>query len=269
MNKGYISSINGSVIQAKFDELPKIHNKLTAKNIVIEVLELLDNNEIKGVALNSVSGLSLNDEVVDTGETIKVPVGDELLGRMLNVFGEPIDNKGDITSTNFASIHQKPIKLFQHNTNQEIFKTGIKIIDLLCPLEAGGKAGLFGGAGVGKTVLITEMINNMGLSYSGVSIFCGIGERSREGEELYNEMVDSGVLDKTVMIFGQMNEPSGTRFRVGHTALTIAEYFRDVNKLFCCLLIIFLGLFKQETKFQVLWEEYHLTLVINQHLQAI
>ena len=237
MNKGYISSINGSVIQAKFDELPKIHNKLTAKNIVIEVLELLDNNEIKGVALNSVSGLSLNDEVVDTGETIKVPVGDELLGRMLNVFGEPIDNKGDITSSNFASIHQKPIKLFQHNTNQEIFKTGIKIIDLLCPLEAGGKAGLFGGAGVGKTVLITEMINNMGLSYSGVSIFCGIGERSREGEELYNEMVDSGVLDKTVMIFGQMNEPSGTRFRVGHTSLTIAEYFRDVKKQNVLLLI--------------------------------
>ncbi len=237
MNKGYISSINGSVIQAKFDELPKIHNKLIANDIVIEVLELVDDREIKGVALNSVSGLSLNDEVFDTGETIKVPVGEELLGRMLNVFGEPIDNKGDINSNKFASIHQKPIKLFQHNTTQEVFKTGIKIIDLLCPLEAGGKAGLFGGAGVGKTVLITEMINNMGLSYSGVSIFCGIGERSREGEELYNEMVESGVLDKTIMIFGQMNEPSGTRFRVGHTALTIAEYFRDAKKQNVLLLI--------------------------------
>ncbi len=237
MNKGYISSINGSVIQAKFDELPKIHNKLIANDIVIEVLELVDDREIKGVALNSVSGLSLNDEVFDTGETIKVPVGEELLGRMLNVFGEPIDNKGDINSNKFASIHQKPIKLFQHNTTQEVFKTGIKIIDLLCPLEAGGKAGLFGGAGVGKTVLITEMINNMGLSYSGVSIFCGIGERSREGEELYNEMVESGVLDKTIMIFGQMNEPSGTRFRVGHTALTIAEYFRDTKKQNVLLLI--------------------------------
>lgn len=237
MNKGYISSINGSVIQAKFDELPKIHNKLLAKDIVIEVLELVDNVEIKGVALNSVSGLSLNDEVFDTGDTIKVPVGDELLGRMLNVFGEPIDNKGDINSDKFVSIHQKPIKLFQHNTTQEVFRTGIKIIDLLCPLEAGGKAGLFGGAGVGKTVLITEMINNMGLSYSGVSIFCGIGERSREGEELYNEMVESGVLDKTIMIFGQMNEPSGTRFRVGHTALTVAEYFRDTKKQNVLLLI--------------------------------
>ena len=237
MNKGYISSINGSVIQARFDELPSIHNKLVVKDIVIEVLELIDNHEVKGVALNSVAGLSLNDEVFDTGETIKIPVGDELLGRMLNVFGQPIDNRGDINSKEYASIHQKPIKLFQHNTTQEIFKTGIKIIDLLCPLEAGGKAGLFGGAGVGKTVLITEMINNMGLNYSGVSVFCGIGERSREGEELYNEMIESGVLDKTIMIFGQMNEPSGTRFRVGHTALTIAEYFRDIKKQNVLLLI--------------------------------
>ena len=220
MNKGYVTSINGSVIQAKFDKLPKIHNKLTANNIIVEVLELVDEHEIKGVALNSTSGLSLNDEIIDTEKAIEVPVGDELLGRMLNVFGEPIDKKGPIMSTETASIHQKPIKLFQHDTNQSIF-----IISL------------FGGAGVGKTVLITEMINNMALNYSGVSIFCGVGERSREGEELYNEMIEAGVLDKTIMFFGQMNEPSGTRFRVGHTALTVAEYFRDVKKQNVLLLI--------------------------------
>lgn len=237
MNKGFISSINGSVIKAKFEELPSIHNKLVSGNVIIEVLELVNKNEVIGVALNSTSGLSLSDEIVDTGEMIKVPVGDELLGRMVNVFGQAIDNKGEIKTENMASIHQKPIDLFNHPTKQEIFKTGIKIIDLLCPLESGGKAGLFGGAGVGKTVLITEMINNMGLNYSGVSIFCGIGERSREGEELYNEMVSAGVLDKTIMVFGQMNEPSGTRFRVGHTALTIAEYFRDTKKQDVLLLV--------------------------------
>ena len=237
MNKGYISSINGSVIHAKFDELPKIHDKLIAKNIVIEVLELVNKNEIKGVALNSTSGLSLNDEIINTGEAIKIKVGNELLGRMLNVFGEPIDKKGEINSIITKAIHQKPIKLFQHSTEQKIFETGIKIIDLLCPLELGGKAGLFGGAGVGKTVLITEMINNMALNYNGVSIFCGIGERTREGEELYREMSDAGVLNKTIMVFGQMNEPSGTRFRVGHTALTMAEYFRDYQKQNVLLLI--------------------------------
>ena len=237
MNKGFISSINGSVIKAKFEELPSIHNKLVSGNVIIEVLELVNKNEVIGVALNSTSGLSLSDEIVDTGEMIKVPVGDELLGRMVNVFGQAIDNKGEIKTENMTSIHQKPIDLFNHPTKQEIFKTVIKIIDLLCPLESGGKAGLFGGAGVGKTVLITEMINNMGLNYSGVSIFCGIGERSREGEELYNEMVSAGVLDKTIMVFGQMNEPSGTRFRVGHTALTIAEYFRDTKKQDVLLLV--------------------------------
>lgn len=236
-NKGYISSINGSVIKAKFNKLPNIHNKLVANDIVVEVLGLVDKEEIIGVALNTVSGLVLNDEIIDTGDAIKVPVGTELLGRMVNVFGQPIDNKGEIKAEKFSSIHQKPIALFQHPTTQEVFKTGIKIIDLLCPLEAGGKAGLFGGAGVGKTVLITEMINNMALNYSGVSIFCGIGERSREGEELYNEITDAGVLNKTIMIFGQMNEPSGTRFRVGHTALTIAEHFRDDKKQDVLLLI--------------------------------
>lgn len=236
-NKGYITSINGSVIKAKFDKLPNIHNKLVVGSIVVEVLGLIDEHEIIGVALNAVSGLVLNDEVVDTGDTIKVPVGIELLGRMVNVFGEAIDNKGAIKTQQLSSIHQKPISLFQHSITQEVFKTGIKIIDLLCPLEAGGKAGLFGGAGVGKTVLITEMINNMALNYSGVSIFCGIGERSREGEELYNEISDAGVLNKTIMVFGQMNEPSGTRFRVGHTALSIAEYFRDEKKQDVLLLI--------------------------------
>lgn len=237
MNIGRISSINGSVIKAKFENLPKMHNKLISGDVVIEVLELISSSEIKGVALNSVAGLSMGDEIVDTEEPIKIPVGNKLLGRMLNVFGEPIDNKGALGITNFKSIHQKPIKLFQYGYSQKVFFTGIKIIDLLCPLEEGGKAGLFGGAGVGKTVLITEVINNMALNYSGISIFCGIGERSREGEELYNEMTDAGVLDKTIMFFGQMNEPSGTRFRVGHSALTAAEYFRDVEKKNVLLLV--------------------------------
>ncbi|HSQ97312.1 MAG TPA: F0F1 ATP synthase subunit beta [Rickettsiales bacterium] len=237
MNKGYISSINGSVIRAIFEKLPKIHNKLTVNNIVVEVLGLIDEHEIIGVALNAVSGLVLNDEIIDTEEAIKVPVGSELLGRMVNVFGQPIDNGAEIKTDQMASIHQKPISLFEHSTTQEVFRTGIKIIDLLCPLESGGKAGLFGGAGVGKTVLITEMINNMALNYSGVSVFCGVGERSREGEELYNEIAEAGVLNKTIMIYGQMNEPSGTRFRVGHTALTIAEHFRDEKKQNVLLLI--------------------------------
>ncbi len=237
INIGHVTSINGSVVQAKFKKLPKIHNKLISGNVIVEVLELVNDTEIKGVALNSTSGLSLNDEIIDTQDSIQVPVGNELLGRMLNVFGEPIDNKGPIETQEFAPIHQKPIKLFQHDTKQEIFRTGIKIVDLLCPLEAGGKAGLFGGAGVGKTVLITETINNIALNYSGISVFCGVGERSREGEELYNEMMEAGVLDKTIMFFGQMNEPSGTRFRVGHTALTVAEHFRDEKKQNVLLLI--------------------------------
>lgn len=236
-NIGKIIGISGSVVKSKFNILPKINNKLISGNVILEVIELLDNNVVKAVALNSTLGLEINSEIEDTGEPIKIPVGSCLLGRMLNIFGEPIDGKGELKSDTKMSIHQKPINILKQKTTREIFNTGIKIIDLLAPLEYGGKAGLFGGAGVGKTVLITEMINNMALNYKGTSIFCGVGERCREGNDLYHEMQDAGVLDKTIMFFGQMNEPSGTRFRVAHSALTVAEYFRDIKKQNVLLLI--------------------------------
>lgn len=237
-NIGKIKGISGSVIIAEFkDKVPQIFNKLVSGNVIAEVLEQLENNEVKAVALNSTVGLNYGDEIIDTGEPIKVPVGDCLKGRMVNVFGEPIDKNGEIKADIYRSIHQNSIPLTEYNTTRKMYNTGIKIIDLLAPLEYGGKAGLFGGAGVGKTVLITEMIHNMALNYDGTSIFCGVGERSREGNDLYYEMEEAGVLDKTVMFFGQMNEPSGTRFRVAHSALTVAEYFRDEKKQNVLLLI--------------------------------
>lgn len=237
-NIGKITGINGSVIIARFeDEIPSLSNKLIAGDIIAEVIEEMENNEVKAVALNSTLGLCLDSDIIDTGEPLKINVGDALMGRMMNVFSEAIDGKDEINSDIRMSIFQKPIDLLKHNTERKIYNTGIKIIDLLAPLEYGGKAGLFGGAGVGKTVLITEMIHNMALNYDGTSIFCGVGERSREGNDLYYEMEEAGVLDKTVMFFGQMNEPSGTRFRVAHSALTAAEYFRDVKKQNVLLLI--------------------------------
>ncbi len=180
------------------------------------------------MALSTPSGLARGMAVIDTGGPFMVPVGDSLLGRMLNIYGEPIDRQPPPENVTWRSIHQPPVPLARREVRSEIFETGIKAIDLLAPLERGGKAGLFGGAGVGKTVLITELIHNTVGQYQGVSLFCGIGERCREAEELYREMREAGVLDKTVMMFGQMNEAPGVRFRVGHAALTIAEYFRDV-----------------------------------------
>lgn len=238
---GRITSVNSSVVDVEFSEnLPKLHTKLvTGKNldVIIEVMTQLNEAVVRGVALTSTIGLSRNDKVINTNHPVQVPVGEKLLGRMFNVLGEAIDGKGEFECDRYRSIHQKPILLKEHPTERRIFKSGIKIIDLLCPLEYGGKGGLFGGAGVGKTVLITEMINNMALEYNGTSIFCGVGERSREAEELYRDMVDAGVLEKTLMIFGQMNEPSGARFRVAHSALTMAEYFRDDKKQDVLLLI--------------------------------
>lgn len=237
-NIGKITGINGSVITARFDDVvPNLSNKLVAGGVVAEVIEQLENNEVKAVALNSTLGLGLDNDVLDTGEPLKIKVGEPLMGRMMNIFGDAIDGRKEVESDTKMSIFQKPINLLNHNTERKIYNTGIKIIDLLAPLEYGGKAGLFGGAGVGKTVLITEMIHNMALNYDGTSIFCGVGERSREGNDLYYEMKEAGVLDKTVMFFGQMNEPSGTRFRVAHSAITAAEYFRDVKKQNVLLLI--------------------------------
>lgn len=227
---GTIVAVRGSVIDIAFPEaLPEIHNLLQIlkqKQIVIEVVAYLTSEIIRGIALTSTQGIARGDRVIDTGQPLQVPVGEELLGRIFNVFGEPIDGGRKVDGVR-RSLHTDSVPLNQRSTSTDILITGIKAIDLLSPLERGSKAGLFGGAGVGKTVLITEMIHNIVSHYNGVSIFCGIGERSREGEELYREMKSAGVLENTVMVFGQMNEPPGVRFRVGHAALTMAEYFRD------------------------------------------
>jgi len=206
-------------------------------SIIIEVLAHLDENTVRGIALTNTQGLAEGSALLDTGNPLKVPVGERLLGRVFNVFGETIDRKEAVTGGEWRSIHQEPVPLERQSTKSEIFVTGIKAIDILSPLELGGKGGLFGGAGVGKTVLIMEMINNMVAGHEGVSLFCGIGERVREGEELYREMEEAGVLKNTVMIYGQMNEPPGARFRVGHAGLTMAEYFRDEKKQDVLLLI--------------------------------
>jgi F-type H+-transporting ATPase subunit beta len=216
------------VVDVRFPgSLPQIHNLLDAEGTAIEVLLHLDLDLVRGIALTPTGGLARGAKAIDTGRPIMVPVGDKLLGRVFNVFGKPIDHGEKIDSQDLRSIHQNPVPLSRQTTASEIFETGIKAIDILSPLERGGKAGLLGGAGVGKTVLIMELIQNMASKYQGISTFCGVGERCREGEELYREIKEVGVLDKSVMVFGQMNEPPGARFRVGHAALTMAEYFRD------------------------------------------
>lgn len=241
LNRGKVVSVRGSMVDARFEELmPGINNLLRAGDdgrIIIEVLSHLNYNTVRGISLTQTQGLSRGSMVIDTGAPLKVPVGEGLLGRAVNVYGEPIDGQGEIGAREFRSAYQSPPPISQRSTSYEIFETGIKAIDILSPLERGGKAGLFGGAGVGKTVLIMEMIHNIVGRYMGISIFCGIGERSREAEELFREIRDAEVLDKTVLVFGQMNEPPGARFRVGNTALTIAEYFRDDARQDVLLLI--------------------------------
>jgi F-type H+-transporting ATPase subunit beta len=230
INLGKVVSVRGSVVDIQFDEhLPPIYSLLLAKKgeIVIEVLAQLDVHRVRGIALTPTQGLARGMAVEDTGGPLNAPVGKGILSRMFDVFGNAIDREAVPTDIQWRSVHRAPPPLVRRSTQSEIFETGIKVIDVLVPLERGGKAGLFGGAGVGKTVLLTEMIHNMVGHQEGVSIFCGIGERCREGEELYREMKEAGVLPNMVMIFGQMNEPPGARFRVGHAALTMAEYFRD------------------------------------------
>lgn len=231
LNTGKIVAIQGSVIEAEFSrDLPAIYSELkTGKNgeLVTEVQGYIDEKTVRVLAMGPTQGLARGMDIIDTGHQIQVPVGPETLGRMFNVFGQPIDKNGEVKAKAWEAIHADPIPLDKRQVSQDIFISGIKAIDLLAPMERGGKAGLFGGAGVGKTVLITEMINNMVGRYEGVSIFCGVGERSREGEQLYREMQAAGVLPKTVMVFGQMNEAPGVRFRVALSALTMAEYFRD------------------------------------------
>ena len=240
-NIGTVAAVRGSVVDVHFPErIPSIYHILRAgvdQEIVLEVVSHLDATSIRGVALTSTAGLSRGSPVIDTRQTLKVPVGERVLGRVFDVFGRTIDHMSPLEGGEWRSIHLPPVPLMRRSTTSEVFETGIKAIDALSPLERGGKSGLFGGAGVGKTVLIMELIHNVIGHHSGVSVFCGIGERCREGEELYREIQAAGVLDKTVLVFGQMNEPPGSRFRVGHSALTMAEYFRDDARQDVLLLI--------------------------------
>jgi len=241
LRKGEIVALRGTVVDVRFsDRLPEIYSQLRAGEkgeVILEVVNHLSAHVLRSVALTSTSGLSRSSPVTDMGVPLQVPVGEQLLGRVFNVFGETIDRKDPIEGGEWRSIHQSPPAIAQHTTSSEILETGIKVIDLLSPLERGGKGGLFGGAGVGKTVLITELINNIVKQYQGISLFCGIGERVREAEEMYREMQEAGVLENTVMVFGQMNEPPGARFRVGLAALTMAEYFQEDTKRDVLLLI--------------------------------
>ena len=237
-NTGRIHAIQGSVVDISFpDSLPAVFNELRVGDLVLEVQAHLDGQTVRALAMRPTRGLARGQEVFDTEHMLTVPVGDKILGRMFNVFGDTIDGGAGIGETERRPIHNHSLPLARRSVDSKVFVSGIKAIDLLAPMERGGKAGLFGGAGVGKTVLITEMINNMVGRYEGVSLFCGVGERCREGEQLYREMRDAGVLDKTIMMFGQMNEAPGIRFRVAHAALAMAEYFRDEKKQDVLLLI--------------------------------
>ena len=224
-------SVRGSVVDVRFDQsLPPIYSVLRAGadgRIVIEVMAQLDASRVRGIALTATQGLARGMAVEDTGAPLQAPTGKKIISRMFDVFGHAIDRQPPPAEVQWRSVHRLPPPVAERSTKSEIFETGIKAIDVLVPLERGGKAGLFGGAGVGKTVLLTEMIHNMIGHRKGVSIFCGIGERCREGEELYRDMKEAGVLKDMVMLYGQMNEPPGNRFRVGAAALTMAEYFRD------------------------------------------
>jgi len=238
--KGYIHQVLGAVVDVKFateKELPDILTALECNNngkrLVLEVEQHLGDCVVRCIALDSTDGLVRGLEVINTGEPIKVPVGPELLGRIINVLGEPVDERGAVKAKTYSPIHREAPSFTDQSTKEEILVTGIKVIDLLEPYSKGGKIGLFGGAGVGKTVLIMELINNIAKGHGGYSVFTGVGERTREGNDLYHEMIESGVIDlegsnsKTVLVYGQMNEPPGARARVALTGLTEAEYFRD------------------------------------------
>lgn len=243
MNKGKVVQVTGPVIDVKFDDvLPEINHALHIKaekgkdhnvdiDLTLEVSLHLGNNVVRTIAMDSTDGIKRGMEVLDLGAPISVPVGKEILGRMFNVLGNLIDGKDDLPKEiNRDPIHRSAPKLDELSSEVEILETGIKVVDLLAPYIKGGKIGLFGGAGVGKTVLIQELINNIAQEHGGISVFAGVGERTREGNDLYHEMTDSGVINKTAMVFGQMNEPPGARMRVGLTGLTMAEHFRDREK---------------------------------------
>lgn len=234
-NIGKIIQIIGAVVDIRFDgEVPSLYHAVKVKTdgdpVVLEVLQHLGNHTVRCISMHATDGLMRGMEAIDTRAPITVPVGEGVLGRMVNVLGDPIDNKPPIETENHAPIHRDPPGLMEQNATPEMLETGIKAIDLLCPFSKGGKIGLFGGAGVGKTVLIMELIDSIAKEHGGYSVFAGVGERTREGNDLYYDMKHSGVLDKTALVFGQMNEPPGVRMRVGLTGLTMAEYFRDKQK---------------------------------------
>jgi len=235
MNKGKITQVIGPVVDFEFaaDQLPQILQTVEVTNqgkkLVIEIQQQIGDNQVRGVAMDSTDGLIRGQEAIATGKAITVPVGEKALGRILNVLGEPIDGLGEIDADRWE-IH-RPIPAFSaQSSTTEIFETGLKVVDLICPFAKGGKVGLFGGAGVGKTVLIQEFIRNIATEHGGYSVFAGVGERTREGNDLWKEMKESGVINKTALVFGQMSEPPGARLRVALTGLTMAEYFRDQEK---------------------------------------
>jgi F-type H+/Na+-transporting ATPase subunit beta len=237
MNKGKIVQVIGAVVDVEFPEgkLPHILNALDIKNpnnmdapdLVCEVAQHLGNNVVRTIAMDATEGLVRGMEAIDTGKAITIPVGAASLGRIMNVVGRPVDEKGPIDAVKSMPIHRDAPSFIEQSTTVELLETGIKVIDLLIPFPKGGKMGLFGGAGVGKTVILMEMINNIAKQHGGKSVFAGVGERTREGNDLYHEMISAGVIDKAALIYGQMNEPPGARARVALTALTVAEYFRD------------------------------------------
>ena len=233
--KGIVTQIIGPVLDIRFDaeNMPALRNAIEIKvgdnKIVAEVAQHIGDDIVRCIAMSSTDGLERGTAAVDTGGPITVPVGDAVLGRLFNLLGETIDNKGPVKTKERAPIHRKAPSFEEQDTSSQIFETGIKVVDLMAPFTRGGKVGLFGGAGVGKTVLIQELINNIATQHGGISVFAGVGERTREGNDLYYEMTDSGVIGKTAMVFGQMNEPPGARMRVALSGLTMAEYFRDVK----------------------------------------
>ena len=235
-NIGSVAQVMGPVVDVRFDEgnLPEINNALTVpigeKTLTVEVAQHIGDNTVRCIAMASTDGLTRGAPVTDTGHAISVPVGKETLGRIFNVLGEAVDNEPTPKTKERWNIHRPAPSYDELSTSTEILETGIKVIDLICPYAKGGKIGLFGGAGVGKTVLIMELINNIAKQHGGISVFTGVGERTREGNDLYNEMKESGVLNKTALVYGQMNEPPGARMRVGLSGLTMAEYFRDEEK---------------------------------------
>ena len=233
LSTGKITRIVGAIVDVRFpNKAPNIYDALIVPefNLTLEVQQQIGDKTVRSIAMGTTDGLSRSLEVINTGKPIQVPVGEKTLGRIMNVLGDPIDEAGPIVAAEKKSIHAEPPKFTDLSTSTEIFETGIKVIDLLCPFAKGGKVGLFGGAGVGKTVNMLELIRNIAIQHSGLSVFTGVGERTREGNDFYHEMKDSDVLDKVSLVYGQMNEPPGNRLRVANTGLTIAESFRDEGK---------------------------------------